>query len=81
MVPGILKLLNAQIIKLDRLNGSDALAEDMVYALIATLQRYAGSSEYADLMRELLILHDELLLCRPRMPHLILDCLSMFLET
>ncbi|MCB0311028.1 MAG: hypothetical protein KDD42_07325 [Bdellovibrionales bacterium] len=66
-------LLNSQLIELDRMNGSDATSEDFVFALISTLQNYEGTVRHADLVREMLVLHDMMLDCRPRMANMILD--------
>ena len=73
MEVGLLPTINSQLINLDRANGSDALAHDVVRALERTVATYKGDTSTSEMMIEFLHLYDLLLACRPRMANLILD--------
>lgn len=79
MEVGILPTLNAQLLRLDRSNGSGALATDILNALVDTVLKFEGDRSHENLLAEFLNLYDLLLACRPRMANVILDIQKVIL--
>ncbi|MCB9030335.1 MAG: hypothetical protein H6619_04725 [Deltaproteobacteria bacterium] len=73
METGALPVLNRLLVQLDEKNGARALGNDMLSAMITTIDQFAGEKDSKSLLKQLLDLHNLLLACRPRMAHAIHD--------
>ncbi|MCA9243020.1 MAG: hypothetical protein KDA32_03625 [Phycisphaerales bacterium] len=77
---GLLDTLNNQLLLLDRESGADAIAGDVIRAIAATLDMFAGDRSNAAILSHLIDLHDVMLDMRPRMANVISDIQLMIVE-
>lgn len=69
----LLETLGRQIRELDRANGSQALGDDFLKALAASVSQFDDRGTLARVERELVSLYDVLLDCHPRMANILFD--------
>lgn len=65
--------LNTQLLTLDRENGSQALSEDCLNAIVQTTHSYTGVKTKSEILTQLIELYDLFLECHPRMANILFD--------